>query len=133
MPGPARVENGITGTVVDADRGTSDRVTIGTHEREPREVQVDTREFSDLNLGYAVHVYKAQGITAERAQVLTGGWQTDRERAYVALSRAREETQIYVSREDLGEAGDGRRRDRAARRADAREPGAGGEHRQGGR
>lgn len=34
-----------------------------------------------------------------------GGWQTDRERAYVALSRAREQTQIYVSREDLGGAG----------------------------
>ena len=34
-----------------------------------------------------------------------GGCQTDKERAYVALSRAREQTQIYVSREDLGEAG----------------------------
>ncbi len=37
--------------------------------------------------------------------MLTGGWQTDRERAYVALSRARERTDIYVSREDLGEDG----------------------------
>jgi hypothetical protein len=33
------------------------------------------------------------------------GWQTDRERAYVALTRARERTDIYVSREDLGEQG----------------------------
>ena len=102
--GERRVENGITGTVVDADRDR-DRVTIETHEREPREVQVDTAKFSDLNLGYAVHVYKAQGITAETSGILTGGWQTDRESAYVALSRAREQTQIYVSREDLGEAG----------------------------
>ena len=62
-------------------------------------------EFSDLSLGYAVHVYKAQGITAEASGILIGGWQTDSEQAYVALSRAREETQIYVSREDLGEAG----------------------------
>lgn len=38
----------------------------------------------------AQHVYKAQGLTAERALVLTGGWQTDRERAYVALTRALE-------------------------------------------
>ncbi len=91
------------------------------------------REFSDLNLGYAVHVYKAQGITAEASGILTGGWQTDREHAYVALSRAREQTQVYVSREDLGEAGDGRRRDRTARRADAPQRRAGGEHRQGGR
>ncbi len=104
IPGEKRVENGITGTVIDADRDR-DRVTIETHEREPREVEVDTAKFSDLNLGYAVHVYKAQGITAETSGILTGGWQTDREHAYVALSRAREQTQIYVSREDLGEAG----------------------------
>jgi len=104
IPGEKRVENGITGTIVDADRDR-DRITIETHEREVREVEVDTGQFSDLNLGYAVHVYKAQGITAEASGILTGGWQTDREHVYVALSRAREQTQVYVSREDLGEAG----------------------------
>ena len=62
-----RVENGITGTVVDTDRD-EDRVTIETHEREPREVAVDTEQFSDLSLAYAVHVYKAQGITAETSR-----------------------------------------------------------------
>lgn len=103
-PGEKRIENGIAGTVLDTARH-KDRVTIETHEREPREVAVNTREFSDLSLGYAVHVYKGQGITAETSGILTGGWQTDREHAYVALSRAREQTQIYVSREDLGEAG----------------------------
>jgi hypothetical protein len=51
-------------------------------------------------LGYAVHVYKAQGITAEASGILTCGWQTDGEHAYVALSRAREQTQVYVSREE---------------------------------
>jgi conjugative relaxase-like TrwC/TraI family protein len=102
--GERRVENGITGTVLDADRDRN-RVTISTHEREPREVAVDTANFSDLNLGYALHVYKAQGITAEASGILTGGWQTDREHAYVALSRAREQTQVYVAREDLGEQG----------------------------
>lgn len=104
VPGERRIENGTAGTVVDTARH-SDRVTIETHEREPREVQLDTGEFSDLSLGYAVHVYKGQGITAATSGILTGGWQTDREHAYVALSRAREQTQIYVSREDLGEAG----------------------------
>ncbi len=102
--GQKRIENGIAGTVIDTARH-SDRVTIETHEREPREVQVNTAEFSDLNLGYAVHVYKAQGITAEASGFLTGGWQTDREHAYVALSRARERTQVFVAREDLGEQG----------------------------
>ncbi|HEY7934929.1 MAG TPA: MobF family relaxase [Solirubrobacteraceae bacterium] len=104
IPGEKRIENGITGAVVDASRD-EDKVTIKTHELEPREVDVDTTEFSDLSLAYAVHVNKGQGITAETSGILIGGWQTDKEHAYVSVSRAREETQIYVSREDLGEMG----------------------------
>ncbi len=104
VPGDKRVENGITGTILDTSRD-EDRVTIKTREREPRELEVNTREFSDLSLAYAVHVHKGQGLTAETSGILTGGWQTDREHAYVAVSRAREQTQIYVSREDLGEQG----------------------------
>jgi len=102
--GQERVENGITGTITDTDR-EQDRVTIKTRENPQREVHVNTNEFSDLSLGYAVHVYKAQGLTTERASILIGGWQTDRESAYVSVSRAREQTNIYLSREDLGEQG----------------------------
>lgn len=68
-------------------------------------MRLDTSEFSGLSLSYAAHVHKAQGITAETSGILIGGWQTDKEHAYVAVSRAREQTQIYVSREDLGEQG----------------------------
>ena len=104
IPGAKRVENGITGTILHTSRD-EDRVTIKTREREPRDVDVDTSEFSDISLAYAVHVHKGQGLTAETSGILTGGWQTDREHAYVAVSRAREQTQIYTSREDLGEQG----------------------------
>lgn len=104
IPGAKRVENGITGTILHTSRD-EDRVTIRTREREPREVDVNTSEFSDISLAYAVHVHKGQGLTAETSGILTGGWQTDREHAYVAVSRAREQTQIYTSREDLGEQG----------------------------
>ena len=103
-PGQRRIENGIAGTVIGTNPD-QDNITIKTKEREPREVQVDTSKFADLSLGYAVHVNKAQGITAETSGILIGGWQTDREHAYVAASRARERTQIHVSREDLGEQG----------------------------
>jgi hypothetical protein len=101
IPGQERVENGTPATVqsVEDER----RVKIATRGAKQRELDVDTREFSDLRLAYAQHVYKAQGLTAERAHVLIGGWQTDRERAYVALTRARKQTNIYTSREDLGE------------------------------
>jgi ATP-dependent exoDNAse (exonuclease V) alpha subunit len=102
-PGTERVENGTLGTVLDI---AGDRtVTVQTQGDDGREVNLDTREFSDVRLSYAQHVYKAQGRTVEQALVLMGGWQTDRERAYVALTRARDRTDIYVAREDLGEQG----------------------------
>ena len=104
QPGEERVENGTRGTVQSVDE-RSNRVVMRTDEPQPRDVAFSTREFRDVRLAYAQHVYKAQGLTTDRALVLTGGWQSDRERAYVALSRARERTDVYVSREDLGEDG----------------------------
>jgi hypothetical protein len=104
VPGEQRIKNGITGTVIDTSR-REDKVTIKTNEHESREIEVDTGKFSDLSLSYAVHVNKGQGITVETSGILIGGWQTDKEHAYVTVSRAREQTQIYVSREDLGEEG----------------------------
>jgi conjugative relaxase-like TrwC/TraI family protein len=103
QPGQPRVENGTLGTVTEA--AEPNRLSIETKGSHEREVQVDTEEFDNLRLGYAQHVYKAQGGTVDRAFVLTGGWQTDRERSYVTLTRAQERTDVYVSREDLGEEG----------------------------
>jgi conjugative relaxase-like TrwC/TraI family protein len=106
QPGTERVENGITGTIIDTSRGEDEScLTIKTNEPEPREIDIDTQQFNDISLGYAVHAYKSQGMTTEHASVLIGGWQTDRENAYVSLTRAREQTDIYLSREDLGEEG----------------------------
>jgi conjugative relaxase-like TrwC/TraI family protein len=101
QPGQPRVENGTTATVV-ATNGEN-QITLATRGAHEREVPVSTDQFNDLRLAYAQHVYKAQGATVKHAFVLTGGWQTDRERAYVALSRAQERTDIYLAREDLGE------------------------------
>jgi conjugative relaxase-like TrwC/TraI family protein len=103
-PGEERVENGTRGTVQRVDDRT-DHVVLRTDEPKPRDVAFSTKHFRDVRLAYAQHVYKAQGLTTDRALVLMGGWQTDRERAYVALSRARERTDVYVAREDLGHDG----------------------------
>ena len=80
-------------------RATSATATCvsAREEPKPRDVEVATREFDGLRLAYAQHVYKAQGLTTDRSLVLTGGWQTDRETAYVALTRAREQTDIYTA------------------------------------
>jgi ATP-dependent exoDNAse (exonuclease V) alpha subunit len=104
IPDQARVENGTRGAVLAANESDS-RLVVRTEEPKPRDVDISTREFDGLRLAYAQHVYKAQGLTTDRALVLTGGWQTDRETSYVALTRAREQTDIYVSREDLGHQG----------------------------
>jgi hypothetical protein len=99
-----RVENGTLGKVRETS-GRADSVVIYTGERSPRDIDLPRSELDKLRLSYAQHVYKAQGVTADRALVLTGGWQTDRETTYVALTRAREQTDLYSSREDLGHAG----------------------------
>jgi conjugative relaxase-like TrwC/TraI family protein len=99
-----RVENGITGTVIHAS-SNEDKVTIRTRETKPRDVEVDTEKFSEISLAYAVHIRKGQGLTTETSGILAGGWQTDKEHMYVSLSRARERTDVYISREDLGEQG----------------------------
>ena len=52
-----------------------------------------------------MHIRKGQGLTSETSGILAGGWQTDKEHMYVSLSRARERTDVYISREDLGEQG----------------------------
>ncbi len=70
-----------------------------------RDQRLLTAKLDSLRLAYAQHVYKAQGLTADRTLVLTGGWHTDRETSYVALTRAREQTNIYTSRDDLGHDG----------------------------
>jgi conjugative relaxase-like TrwC/TraI family protein len=100
QPGAPRVQSGTLATVKTVN--SPSEVALQTKGALEREVRVDTREFHDLRLAYAQHVYKAQGATVDRGFVLMGGWQTDRERAYVALSRAREQTDIYASHEDLG-------------------------------
>jgi hypothetical protein len=58
-----------------------------------------------VRLGYAQHIHRAQGATVTRTLVVTGGWQTSKEPAYVEASRARHGTDWFVSREDLGTEG----------------------------
>jgi hypothetical protein len=70
-----------------------------------RRVQLAGEDVESLRLAYAQHVYRQQGATVERSVVLTGGWQTSKETAYVEATRARHGTDWYIAREDLGEEG----------------------------
>jgi conjugative relaxase-like TrwC/TraI family protein len=100
--GVQRVENGTTGSVVAVDDPAA-TLTVRTHEPSPRELHIPATAASMMvDLAYTAHVYKAQGATVDRVYVVAGGWQTDRENLYVACSRSRRGTQLFVDRQSLG-------------------------------
>jgi ATP-dependent exoDNAse (exonuclease V) alpha subunit len=67
-----------------------------------RQVKLGGDQLENLRLAYAQHVYRQQGATVERSVVVTGGWQTSREIAYVQASRARDGTEWFLAGEELG-------------------------------
>ncbi len=90
------VKNGTRGTVqqVDCDSRT---VTVAT-DRGPRvELRGPYLEAGNVRHAYALTGHAAQGLTVERAFVLGSGEARLQEWGYVALSRARAETRLYVT------------------------------------
>jgi len=109
--GQPRIENGTRGQVTHVhERG----VTI-TLDGTGRRVQLASEQLDSLRLAYAQHVYRQQGATVERSIVVTGGWQTSKETAYVEATRARRGTDWYIARDQLGD--DGQDADRIKRLA----------------
>jgi conjugative relaxase-like TrwC/TraI family protein len=102
QPGGERVENGARGEVIDINE-TGEVLIQFDATNQWRTLAGD--ELARLRLGYASHIHRAQGATVTRTLVVTGGWQTSKEPAYVEASRAREGTDWYVNRQDLGEHG----------------------------
>jgi ATP-dependent exoDNAse (exonuclease V) alpha subunit len=99
QPGNERIENGAKGEVLDiTDEGDVLIQFDATHQW--RTLAGD--DLGKLRLGYASHIHRAQGATVTRTLVVTGGWQTSKEAAYVEASRARQGTDWYVNRQDLG-------------------------------
>jgi len=99
--GQPRVENGTRGQVSAIhEQG----VTIAL-DGSQRKVQLAGEDLDSLRLAYAQHVYRQQGATVERSVVLTGGWQTSKETAYVEATRARHGTSWFIARDDLGTEG----------------------------
>jgi Ti-type conjugative transfer relaxase TraA len=93
------VKNGSLGTVTTADPVVSAlRVRLDGG----REVLVPLESYDDVRLGYAVTTHKGQGVTVDHAYVLAGGAMTDRELAYVQLSRARGTTRVFADRVTAG-------------------------------
>jgi len=106
--GQARVENGARAVVTRIhEHDASATVRLDGSDRP---VHLAGEDLQSLRLGYARHVYRQQGATVERSVVVTGGWQTSRESAYVQASRARQGTEWFLARDELGTQGQDDRR-----------------------
>jgi conjugative relaxase-like TrwC/TraI family protein len=97
--GSLRIENGSRGEVLDITPAGEVLVEFDVTGRR-RTLAGD--DLGRVRLGYAQHIHRAQGATVTRTLVVTGGWQASKEPAYVEASRARQGTDWFVSREDLG-------------------------------
>jgi ATP-dependent exoDNAse (exonuclease V) alpha subunit len=98
-PGSERIENGSRGEVLDV---TPAGEVLIEFDVTGRQRTLAGEDLARVRLGYAQHIHRAQGATVTRTLVVTGGWQASKESAYVEASRARQGTDWFVSREDLG-------------------------------
>ena len=90
------VKNGTRGTVerIDSERRT---LVVATDRGPIVEVSRSYLETGNVRHAYALTGHAAQGLTVERAFVLGSGEARLQEWGYVALSRARAETRLYVT------------------------------------
>jgi Ti-type conjugative transfer relaxase TraA len=91
------VKNGSLGIVEGIEHGVLSVKLDGTNTR----VHVDTKFYKHLDYGYAATVHKAQGTTVDRSYVLATT-HFDRHTAYVALSRHRDNANVFYARDDFG-------------------------------
>jgi ATP-dependent exoDNAse (exonuclease V) alpha subunit len=101
-PDEPRVENGTRGEITRLDPQGHATITLDGSQRQ---IVLSGEDLEILRLAYAQHIYRQQGATVDRAVVLTGGWQTSKESAYVEASRARHGTDWYIARDDFGNDG----------------------------
>jgi hypothetical protein len=91
------VKNGTLGTVAEVN---PQRIAVRLDDG--RNVAFDTKDYANIDHGYAVTIHKAQGVTVDRTHVLaTPGM--DRHSAYVALSRHREGVALHYGKDDFAD------------------------------
>jgi len=99
------VKNGTFGTVRRFNKllGT---ISVEIDSEEKKRTQVRTfsvKDYADIRLGYAVTTHKSQGATVKNAFVLTNETMMDRQISYVQMSRAKQRTQIFTTRDEAGD------------------------------
>ncbi|MBD0416768.1 Ti-type conjugative transfer relaxase TraA [Oryzicola mucosus] len=86
------VKNGTIGRVVEA--APNRIVAVIGEDNQRRQITVEQRFYNNLDHGYATTIHKSQGATVDRVKVLAS-LSLDRHLSYVALTRHREDLQLY--------------------------------------
>ncbi len=90
--GSLGVKNGMIAHVIEA--APSRIVAVIGEGDQRRQVIVEQRFYSNLDHGYATTIHKSQGATVDRVKVLAS-LSLDRHLTYVAMTRHREDLQLY--------------------------------------
>ena len=93
--GSLGVKNGMIGRVIEA--APSRIVAVVGEGDQRRQVTVEQRFYNNVDHGYATTIHKSQGATVDRVKVLAS-LSLDRHLTYVAMTRHREDLQLYFGR-----------------------------------
>ena len=91
------VKNGTLGTV---ERFGSGALQVRLDGPDETRVVVETKDYADVDHGYASTVHKSQGATVDRTYVLASRY-FDRHTSYVALSRHRESATLFYAQDEF--------------------------------
>jgi len=99
------VKNGTLGTIRSIDHQGNLVIDL---DREPnpkgklvsREIQFNIKDYNAIEHGYAATIHKAQGSTVDYSYILASKY-LDRHVTYPAMSRHRENSELYYSREEF--------------------------------
>jgi conjugative relaxase-like TrwC/TraI family protein len=98
-PDAGQLRNGATGQVIDVDPN-GEQLTLRLGEQRVATLDRAQIDRADIRLSYVQHPFPAQGRTSDTTHVIVAEHATQ-EGSYVALTRARENTHIHASLEQL--------------------------------
>ena len=91
------VKNGTLGTL---ERIGSGALQVRLDGKDETRIAVETKDYQDLDYGYASTIHKSQGATVDRSYVLASKY-FDRHTSYVALSRHREAATLFYGQDEF--------------------------------
>lgn len=91
------VSNSDIGKVIAVDHNSLD---IKLNNKKSK-ILIHPHQYNHISHGYAMTVHKSQGSTYDKAHVYMGDWGWNKQTAYVAFTRHREDLHIYTSKESF--------------------------------